>query len=1081
MKKSIKPILHFLLLFSCGFLILYFLTGGFPPLPKTSKNALTQTSKIDSDPIQIITPQGTELSLPRMEIENAKTWYYDKDAKQPLATIHLKSARAATRTNPTQTREVFLVECPKITVFREGFKDNNLGETRITADRGELNQEYNKGILSGNVIIQTADPKGKEIVITTHSLAIDIQNRTIQTLDPVFLSTEQLSLEGVGLSAGLYINEAIINKNVVLTLKHLNTKYLQSNQLLSTSEIKESELMPSEASPILITCSDRAVLNRKNKSKNPEEPSEQDIQIAFYEKVTVVQDHTQFLCDQLTLNAVFAKTKEEYYPIELPSMSSEFKFYSLCCCGNKETAPESTMAFCQQINKGNLSEEDPTKNIRPISLYGTGNVKFIDEKGMASADQIYWKNVSEKQMQLIRLQGNPQIDFSFDRSLSLWDMDATRKEAVETAPEKSLLKILCRDSIEYHRYENNEDIIYLNDQVLITRQVNNKIENQIEAQKMELKFRRIGETQVDIQEIIASKNVYIKDTRGEVWGEHLYLKKRGPQSSTIELTGVSRVKFQTESEWSLESSPLWKQSKPSSSANSPVATPQLIDAKCDEKLIFEQVAPENTDALPRRRIYLEKNVQISRIDLQNQTTSSLNCNQLDLLLSEGKTSLPSDKKMSLQLEQCLAQGKVYIHDVQGQVFCEELAYSQSRQELSMKEQVKIFGEPGEVYCDRLVYDLQRTTGVLEGDQNQAKLLQTIILDGKKVTNRLEGNTITFTQKDSMLEQLSAEGKIFAHIYPKGELQENFLPKHLAIKVHSRSNIPWIVNCEKLQIHFEKIENKEAKTTAPQPQKIIASGQVYIRSEEEIPKEIKGDYFVYDGVENKVEVKSDQSYQTLLRQGQDYLICQIFTYENLNQKISCLGGTKTTFAQSLQMGSEKKEPGTPRPIAISCKNPLIYSGSSNQIIFEKEVHIIVEQDEMELNANKMLVTLDKQQEPIRIEAFGEVRIRQKELIGKGDQAVWDVQQEKGSLIGNVEINQNKRFARGKKLVWDAKNQKAILTGDPAELSEDERSRQYTTSPKIIFYPEENRIEMEYFEICVLPKGIKFNDHKNNDKK
>lgn len=1094
-----KHVLQFLLLFFSGFVFLYFMTGGFAPLPKSSKKGIHHTQKINSTPIKVKTPQGDELNLPRMEIENAKTWYYDKEAKSPLATIRLKSAKAISKASLNGDSEVFAVELPEIIVFREGFKDSNLGETRITAERGELNNEYNKGTLSGKVLIYTTDPNGKEVVITTNSISINIQERKISTQDRVHLKTEDISLEGVGLTAGLYINEAIIYKDVVLSLKGFEQKYFKQKKsfLNGKQDLLPEELGEDNSPPVVVTCTGRAVLQRKLRTKPDDKVKKeenrleenQDIQIAFYDNVQVTREQTQFFCDQLTLNALLEKnTLVTLGPTRPPNFTLEPSLF-ICC--TQTNAPKKSSLFCETFR--HLEEEDPKKRIHPISLYGTGHVILKDEKGTATANSIVWNNYPEKQLQILRLAGEPQIDFSFDRKLSFLEMDS---QATNAPPQEGILQIRCKDYVEYCRLENGEDQAHFVGKVLITRTVNGQIENRLEAEQMHLQFRREAETTVNIKEITALQNVYIKDIRGEAWSESLRFEKRTEQNSIVTLLGKSKVRFETEDKnWdsSLFNATEEKQENTSPQIDSAPSSNelQIIEAEASKELTFEQI-DQNL-----RKFYLEQEVIVRRYPLKDPKNQvQLSCEKLDCLLRE--------VEKTPKLEQCFAQGNVHLSENRGNVFCQELRYNQESEELTLQEKVRVLAEQGEAHCARFIYNLKSHIGLLEGREELARLIQPTMLEGKKVINFLQGERIAFQQKDSKLEELTALGKVYAQIYPKGELRESFLPKHLANKMspnssnNKNSTSPWIVDCEQLKILFEtsttkpKKENelpkKEQDFSAP-PQKIIAIGKVHIRSEGEELREIKSEYFSYDAEKNYVKIKSDSAYQTILRQGKDYLMCQVFTYEHKNQQVTCVGGTKTTFTRAINLSSPKDKNSTsgPRLIEISCLDPLIYSGSSNQIVFEKEVHVIVEGDEREahlppesrnteLHADKMIVVLNKEQDPVRIEAFGNVLAKQKGLSGKGAKAIWDVERQVGALMENVELRQKNRMARGKKLIWEARTDKAILTGEPAELSENQQSSQYVISPKIIFYPKEDRVEMAHFEIRFLPKGIKFDKKK-----
>ncbi|NOQ51261.1 MAG: LPS export ABC transporter periplasmic protein LptC [Desulfuromonadaceae bacterium] len=98
----------------------------------------------------------------------------------------------------------------QLTLFEAG----RLGQVRLQADQGLLDQEERQVEVWGNVIIKTE--RGEQLY--TERLHYDDQQRRLYTDEPVRLLSERMELTGIGMQVDLEQEQLLIKKEVWMLL-----------------------------------------------------------------------------------------------------------------------------------------------------------------------------------------------------------------------------------------------------------------------------------------------------------------------------------------------------------------------------------------------------------------------------------------------------------------------------------------------------------------------------------------------------------------------------------------------------------------------------------------------------------------------------------------------------------------------------------------------------------------------------------------------------------------------------------------------------------------------------------------------
>ncbi|MBE9486063.1 MAG: LPS export ABC transporter periplasmic protein LptC [Chloroflexi bacterium] len=98
----------------------------------------------------------------------------------------------------------------QLTLFEAG----RLGQVRLQADQGLLDQEERQVEVWGNVIIKTE--RGEQLY--TERLHYDDQQRRLHTDEPVRLLSERMELTGIGMQIDLEQEQLLIKKDVWMLL-----------------------------------------------------------------------------------------------------------------------------------------------------------------------------------------------------------------------------------------------------------------------------------------------------------------------------------------------------------------------------------------------------------------------------------------------------------------------------------------------------------------------------------------------------------------------------------------------------------------------------------------------------------------------------------------------------------------------------------------------------------------------------------------------------------------------------------------------------------------------------------------------
>lgn len=137
----------------------------------------------------------TEPDAPDFTATELETWVFDAEGQ-------LNHRIFATEMVHYSQRNLTEMVAPEYVTHAVQARDGQITSWQIQAERGAV-QENRFLTLSGDVLMQNLSVTGYVREVRTNSLAIDLQNRTMNTDDTVTLTGQQFEMRGEGMRVSL--------------------------------------------------------------------------------------------------------------------------------------------------------------------------------------------------------------------------------------------------------------------------------------------------------------------------------------------------------------------------------------------------------------------------------------------------------------------------------------------------------------------------------------------------------------------------------------------------------------------------------------------------------------------------------------------------------------------------------------------------------------------------------------------------------------------------------------------------------------------------------------------------------------